>query len=269
MSFLYDILYKFREYFLLVAAILISFILIFSNDNPRVRAFQAVVVDNLAVLQEPLLELERLGDLEQENTRLQKRIVELSIELQQRKEAQLENQRLRKLLRFQNESALDVIPAKIINRGSSSLVNSVTVNIGRADGIRTNQAVVVSEGVVGKVISSGEETAIVQLLTDVNFRLSVKTRRTRANGILLWLRENRCTMDNVPKTLDVQVGDTVITSGYSDIFPEGLQVGEVVLASNEVPGYHKKVQVQTFVNFNELEEVFVVLQRPGRELANP
>ncbi|MBS1271633.1 MAG: Cell shape-determining protein MreC [Candidatus Marinimicrobia bacterium] len=268
MSFLHDILYRFREYILLIFTVLISFVLIFSNDNPQVNAFRGKMLDAFSFVQEPLLELERLGNLQEENLLLHQRIVELSIQVQQQKEAVLENQRLRKLLRFQNESKLDVKPAKIVNRGSSSLVNSVTINLGSDDGIKENQAVVVSEGVVGKVISVGESSAIVQLLTDVNFRLSVKTRRTRANGIVVWQYENLCTMDNVPKTLDVQVGDTVITSGYSDIFPEGLRVGRVTQASNDVPGYHKRIRVETFVNFNELEEVFVIVQRPRIEQAS-
>ncbi|MCF7803035.1 MAG: rod shape-determining protein MreC [Candidatus Marinimicrobia bacterium] len=262
MSFLYDFIYKFREYILLVLAVLVSFVLMFSNDNPQVNAFRAEAVDFFAFVQEPLLKIERLNELQVENTRLHQRVVELSIQLQQRREAMLENQRLRKLLRFQNESKLKIKPAKIINLGTSSLVNSATINLGAADGIHKNQAVVVSEGVVGKIIEAGDKASIVQLLTDVNFRLSVKTQRTRANGILLWQHDNICTMDNVPKTLDVQVGDTVITSGYSDIFPEGLQVGQVITASNEIPGYHKRIQVRTSANFNELEEVFVVVKRP-------
>jgi len=268
LSFLHDILYRFREYLLLIFAVLISFIIIFSNDNPQVNAFRGKMLDIFSFVQEPLLELERLDNLEKENMLLREQLVELSIRVQQQKEAVLENQRLRKLLRFQVESKLDVIPAKIINRGSSTLVNSVTINLGTNDGLKENQAVVISEGVVGKVIITGEASSVVQLLTDVNFRLSVKTRRTRANGILLWQYENICIMDNVPKTLDVQVGDTIITSGYSDIFPEGLQVGKVTQASNDVPGYHKQIRVETFVNFNELEEVFVVLQRPRVELAS-
>jgi rod shape-determining protein MreC len=262
-SGLYDLLYRFREYLLLLLAILLSFVFIFSNDNPQVDAFQAKVSDFFGVFQRPFLELERLGDLEEENARLEERIVELSLDLQQVNEAILENQRLRKLLRFQQESQFDVKPAKIINRGGSTVVNSITINLGSQHQIERNRAVVIAEGVVGKTVNVGSATSIVQLLTDVNFRLSAKTQRTRAHGILVWQFEDLCALENVPKSLDIQVGDTVITSGYSDIFPEGLLVGKVIETSNEVPGYHKKIQVQTFVDFNQLEEVFVITSKPA------
>ncbi len=262
MSGLYDLLYRFREYLLLLLAIVVSFIFIFSNDNPQVEAFQSKVSDFLGVFQRPFLELERLGDLEEENIQLQERIVEMSLDLQQTREAALENQRLRKLLRFQQDTQLDVTPAKIINRGGSTIVNSITLNVGSQNGINRNRAVVVSEGVVGKTVNVGRNTSIVQLLTDVNFRLSVKTQRMRAHGILVWQFDNVCAMENVPKSLDIQVGDTVITSGYSDIFTEGLLVGQVVETTNNIPGYHKKIQIQTFVDFNQLEEVFVITTKP-------
>ncbi len=262
MSPVYDILYKFREYILLLAAILFSFIIIFSNDTAEVQALQAKIVDGMSFLQKPVLAFRRLGDLEAENHQLKQRIVELSLEVQQRDEAILENQRLRKLLNFQNQSRLALQPAKIINRGGSTIVNSVTVNAGTSDGIAENRAVVVADGVVGKTIRVGKRSALVQLLTDVNFRLSVKTRRTRATGILVWEHDDLCSMQNVPKTLDIQPGDTVITSGYSDIFPEGLVVGEVISSSNDLPGYHKRIQVRSFVDFNRLEEVFIVTQQP-------
>ncbi|HKJ67734.1 MAG TPA: rod shape-determining protein MreC [bacterium] len=262
MSSLYDILFKFREYILLLIAILLSFIIIFSNDTAEVQAFQAKIVDGMSFLQKPLLEFRRLGDLEAENHQLKQQIAELSLALQKREEALLENERLRSLLNFQNESRLALQPAKIINRGGSTIVNSVTVNAGMSDGIEENHAVVVADGVVGKTIRVGTNSALVQLLTDVNFRLSVKTRRTRATGILVWEHDDLCAMQNVPKTLDIQPGDTVITSGYSDIFPEGLVVGKVINSSNDLPGYHKRIQVRSFVDFNRLEEVFVVAQKP-------
>ncbi len=262
MTWLYDILYKFREYLVFLLAVLLSFLLIFSNDNPHVQAFQAQTLEVLSAVQRPLLEWQRLGDLEAENQRLRNKITELSLQLQLRAEAELENQRLRKLLQFQEESQLEVQPAKIINRGTSPIVNSVTVNLGSTQGVRKNQAVVVSEGIVGKTVNVAEQSAVVQLLTDVNFRISVKNQRTRVTGVLLWERNNICSMKNVAKSLDVQTGDTVITSGYSDIFPEGLLVGEVVEVSNEIPGYHKRIRVRTFINFSELEEVFILTTPP-------
>ena len=262
MSSLYDFLYRFREYFLLLAAILVSFIIMFSNENPEFRAFRAKVIDGISFLQKPLLTFQRLGDLETENLHLTQRIAELSLEVQKRDEAMLENKRLRRLLHFRNQSQLELQPAKIVNRGGSTIVNSVTINAGSSQGIGEEQAVVVADGIVGKTIQVGGASSLVQLLTDVNFRLSVKTRRTRANGILVWEHDNLCAMENVPKTLDIQPGDTVITSGYSDIFPEGLLVGEVVSSSNDIPGYHKHIEVKSFVDFNQLEEVFVVTEHP-------
>jgi len=266
-SSLYDILYKFREYIVLVLAVLASFLIIFSNDSPEVHAFQARVVETVSFIQKPFLVFRRFGDLEEENNQLQQEIVELSLDLQKRNEIMLENLRLRRLLNFRNRSQLGLHAAKIINRGGSTIVNSITIDVGASQGVQENRAVVVADGVVGKTIQVANSSSLVQLLTDVNFRISVKTRRTRANGILVWERENLCSMENVPKTLDIQPGDTLITSGYSDIFPEGLLVGEVISSSNEIPGYYKSIQVRAFVDFNQLEEVFVVQESPAIEVA--
>ena len=85
-----------------------------------------------------------------------------------------------------------------------------------------------SNGVIGKITAVSSSTSEVQLISDVNFRLSVKIAPDEVEGIMRWIREDICEIAELKKISDIEIGDIVLTSNLSIYFPPNLPVGEVV-----------------------------------------
>ena len=118
-------------------------------------------------------------------------------------------------------------------------------------------AVVVSEGVVGRVIEVSAHTAKVLLISDPNSAVDVIIQRSRAQGILEGRVEEFGILKYIQKSDDVQMGDKVITSGLGGIFPKGLIVGTVTKVERKRPGVFQYIEVTPSVDFSRLEEVLV------------
>jgi len=179
------------------------------------------------------------------------------------KEAQYENQRLRQLLGFKAKSSEKLVPAKVIGRNENGFIHSILLNAGSNEGLKKDMAVVTAQGLVGKIFRIGKEEATAQLLLDHNFRVSAIVQRNRVTGIVEWQRTNQVTLAAVPKRSDIKVGDKIVTSGLSTIFPGGLEIGAVAQIDKKQPGMFLNIVIQPSVDFSRLEEVFIVQLAEG------
>ncbi|MCG8608528.1 rod shape-determining protein MreC, partial [bacterium] len=92
--------------------------------------------------------------------------------------------------------------------------------------------------------------------------VSAKIQRSRVTGIITWSEGNQVVLAEVPKRSDVKVGDSVISSGFSTIFPEGLEIGRVSEIDEDTDGMFMRILVQPAVDFASLEEVFIIRNQP-------
>lgn len=242
----------------LLGAIILSLVLLFSNDSRQVNTIKTWALGGFGYLSEKVAFVYRLNRLYEENERLRQKSSRLMLENSRLKEADLENKRLRALLDFKTRSKLQLVAAKVIGHQQNALVNAIMISAGTADGLRKNMAVVTADGLLGKVFQTSRHYASVQLLLDRNFRVSAVVRRSRVNGIVKWTQGNRVVLAEVNKRSDVKVGDEVATSGFSAIFPEGLTVGRVVKVADNDRSLFMDVLVEPSVDFSRVEEVFVV-----------
>lgn len=250
-----------KEALTFLGTIVFSLTLMFNNDVTQIRTIKAWTVGSVGYLLDKLTVIKKITNTYQENEWLRKKNAELMLENARLKEARFENERLRKLLAFKPESQLDLIPAKVLGRGGSGFINSILVSIGSSDGVKRNMPIVTAQGVAGKLLIVGRQYSTAQLLLDRNFRLSVMVQRSRVSGILTWREGNTVSMAAVPKRSDVKVGDPVVTSGYSSIFPKGLTVGVVSDVQENMMEMFMKIVVKPQVDFTKLEEVFVIRNR--------
>ncbi|MBO8151324.1 MAG: rod shape-determining protein MreC [Candidatus Marinimicrobia bacterium] len=253
-----NFIYKNHEYFVFALLIILSIIILMTNDAAPIRKIQGKVADFFYFLHYPRLWINELSDIVEENRQLKRENLRLKLLNWEMLEAYEENKRLRKLLGFMKNTTYDIVSAKVLNRGVTPVLSSILINVGEKQGIRANMAVISVSGVVGKVVSSGENTSIVQVLDDVNFRLSVRFQTSRVLGIMKWRSGEFAEVRNIPSSLNIYPGEKVVTSGFSDIFPKGLLVGEVV---EVIPSEDKISQVaiiRPFANLKKIEEVFVI-----------
>ncbi|MFQ5822454.1 MAG: rod shape-determining protein MreC [bacterium] len=263
---LYEWFINRKEYLTFLGAVIFSLILIFTNDVSQIQTVKSWTLDGFGLLLEKLSVLDRITSIYEENRWLRQKNAELMLDNSKLKEALLENKRLRQMLVFKSESQLDLIPAKVIGKGGNGFINSIILSIGHNDGLERNMAVVTAQGLVGKIFNVSRYRSTAQLLLDRNFRVSALIQRSRVTGIIKWHEGNQVFLAEVPKRSDVILGDVVVTSGYSTIFPGGLKIGYVIRISENEEGMFMNILVKPLVDFSNLEEVFVIRNQVSQSI---
>lgn len=257
-------LIQIKDYLIFSLLIIISFILIVSNDNSQVRFLRAVAVGFVGSVQNVFSAVPNVFEIKKENEFLREKNLELSNEISALKEAKLENIRFTKMLGIREKNIPGVIISRIVNKSLIQARNTITLNVGEADSVKVNMPVITDEGLVGRVVSVSANYSIAQILYNRSLNITVKDQRSRVDGILNYDGEGNLLIRNVPKSADVKIGDVLITSEYSNYFPAGIPVGTVVEEGN-LDNLFKKVIIKPLVSFSGLEEVFILRHLPDME----
>jgi rod shape-determining protein MreC len=206
-----------------------------------------------------------LVGLYDENRDLQKKADELAIANQLLQEQADENKRLRELLAFRRKFEHKMLPAEIIGRDPSNWFKTILVDKGSSDNVYKDAGVITPDGVVGRVVEIGLNSAKVLLLTDVNSYVDAIIKRTRARGIVMGKGEKLCSLAYVLKTEDVVPNDIVVSSGINTIYPKGIIVGTVISARKDRGGFFQSIEIQPSVDFAKMHEVLIVLREQEKK----
>ncbi len=151
------------------------------------------------------------------------------------------------------------IMAHVINNSIVRSNNFITIDKGELDGVRPDMGVVDQNGIVGIVNVTGPHTArLISVLSAV--RLACKVKGSNAFGSLVWdgRSPRRAVLEELPRHVEFALGDTVVTSGYSVVFPEGIPVGKVIGQSRDSDDNFYSLQVELFTDFATLSTVRVI-----------
>jgi rod shape-determining protein MreC len=258
MQRLLNILILFKEYVVLALLVIVSFILLGTNDNLQLRVIRSYTVGAVGMLQSVLSVIPNVFDLKRENDILRQLNVNLSDEVNRLREARLENIRLRSMVGLKEQRTFTMVTGDVVGKSLNLLRNTVTINVGEADGVRPDMPIIAETGLVGKVLLTSGHYAIGQLMVNKDFRASAKIQRSRVDGIIAWDGGETLQMKNVAKTQDVREGDVVLTSEYSNTFPRDIKVGFVSKVAEKPGNLFKEVRVTPSVDFSLLEQVFIV-----------
>ncbi|MCK5331709.1 MAG: rod shape-determining protein MreC [Candidatus Marinimicrobia bacterium] len=256
----YFVILRRKDHLTFIIAVALSIIILFSGTTSEIQDLRIKVNSFFSFTRFPMIWMESKRALESQNSELREKNIQLKLLLESMRHLEEENQQIRALLDFQRESYFTLVPATIHGKGITTTLSSFTIDVGYQDGIDINDPVVISEGVVGKTVLVGEHSSIVQLISDPDFRLSVRVVPYGAIGILSWSGNNKCDVREVPKSARISIGDLVYTSSYSDIYPPNLPVGKVTAIYDERGSFQKRLTVETFVNIGTLQYVFVIIE---------
>ena len=203
-----------------------------------------------------------LVETAEENLHLRQEVTELRQKLVLYEESHLANQRLRRLLEFKEHSLLPLLAAEVVALDSSDWFKTVLLDKGSRDGVSRGMAVVNDQGVVGRVIEVSYNHCRVLLLIDRNSGIDALIQRSRTRGILKGSPLGPCRLEFVIHNADVQLGDMIITSGLAGVFPKGMILGRVsrIKGSNGGEGMFQTIEVTPAVDFDRLEEAFIILK---------
>jgi rod shape-determining protein MreC len=194
------------------------------------------------------------------NRSLNRQLFQLKHENEQIQELYLENQRLRQMLNFVGQKEYHYIPTLVINKSAGQTLNSITLDKGIKQGLKRGAPVLSASGIVGRIVEINDHSALCQLILDRQMGTAVKIQRNRIDGILHWDSGDLCRLDGILHSMEVLVGDTIITSGMGGVFPKGFNVGTVTSVNKEREKLFQLIYVKPFTDFHRLEEVFVLSQ---------
>ena len=199
--------------------------------------------------------LSRLWQSFKDQGEYKKRLVELESRLLEYDEMKKENLRLKNLLGFKDSMQGKTIPARIIGWDPSQVRKTLVLDKGVNQGVKKDMAVVVSEGLVGRVLESGPSTARVILILDPESRVSGIANDSRAQGVVAGNGSPTLTMEYMDFDGGAKVDEIVLTSGVGGVFPKGIRIGKIMSLGKDEAGLHLGAKIESYVQFSKLEEV--------------
>jgi rod shape-determining protein MreC len=265
--FLSKVLNNFREYIALILLILLSLIILSQNKSPNVQKIRAIAFGSFATITSVISDLINVTDLKRENEEIRETNAKLMLQISRLREFGIVNKELKKLLAFKDTTGFPLIPANIVSRSLSMTQNTITLNVGKKEGVLPGMPVINDKGFIGIVNSISEDFSIARTLNNVDLRLTVMDERSRVNGILKWTGEELIII-NIPNTFDVEAGDRIITSDVSSIVPIPIPVGIVEEFRPGETGVFSYIRVKPFANLAPVENVFILAKVKSKQIDN-
>lgn len=216
---------------------------IFSFFNP-VTVFFSSIRDYFGLRQKYL-------ELEKENAKLrQKYIDDVSIKV--------ENDALRKLLGLDIRQEHDILVVKVIGFYENSWQSEIIINAGTSGGVQEGMGVMGDSGLVGIIISAGNSSSRVRLISDPQSNLGVRILSSRKLGLIEGSQEGIIYLRYISFEEEIYKGDIIVTSEYGEYLPPDLLIGRVS-GIEDVPGDpYREVTIETFEDLRELEYLMVI-----------
>ena len=198
-----------------------------------------------------------------ENRRLRDENRQLKDEIARLKEADATAIRLRAAVGFAEQPPTRKIAADVVSVRPISGFETLVINRGSRSGIHLHSVVACPMGLVGQVSDAGPNTCVVQLLTEANSAAGARVQRpeSRAVGICKGDGGPLLSLAYLNQDSDVKLNDIIVSSGLGGakgVYPKGIVMGRVVSVTPDASGSTKNVRVKPVVDFNKLEEVFVL-----------
>jgi rod shape-determining protein MreC len=205
--------------------------------------------------------LEEAARDHRENENLRMEVAKLRAERLLLLRAGAEYERLRRALAFAEPRGPVLRAASVWAVGGEPWPLSYQLSIGKRQGVKLGQPVVVPEGLVGRITDATRDHSTVTLLTDPTLAVACEVIPSGVRGVLRFRAEERpgLYLLDVPLTDTVRMGEEVATSGLSQFFPEGLPVGVVERVARDPDGLVQDIRVRPYARFTRLREVFIVL----------
>lgn len=197
--------------------------------------------------------------LRSQNAQLEAEVARLQAEIIELKQQTAETRVLSALVDFaQVHPEYRYKAAAVIGRDPSPFLQYVIINRGSDDGLRRGMPVVTDQGLVGRISRVTAAAASVQLISDASSSINIRLEPGRTQAMLLGQITGEITLDMIPQSAEVQVGDLVLTSGVGGNYPPNILIGQVSSVRGRDNDLFKRSAVQPVVDFSQLEIVLVI-----------
>lgn len=263
---IFEFLYKIRAFLLFVLLEFLAVWMIVSNNSPQGAAFfnsSNAWVGSALKKQSEVVQFFSLAEanasLNSENALLKQKLLNL--------QGQPDS------LPLQIDSLLEArykfIGARVIANSLRLSQNYITLNKGEKDGVKPGMGVFNTQGVVGRVKSVSENYAVAFSLLNTSLLLSAKIKASDVFGSIQWdgTTSSEAQLLYVPRHVKVSKGDTILTSGFNAVFPEGIHIGQISdVAVNQKDPNYLALTVKLSTDFSRLTYVYLVENPAFNEL---
>lgn len=254
-----NFLIKHNHWFLFILLEGISFVLLFSFNNYQSASMFTSTNEVAGNIYSMISDVDGYFTLNDENHALLEHNKELISEIEALKE---------ELATLKDSSAIAAFPdgkfrfntARAVNNSLNKLQNFITIDKGENDGIGSEMGVFNDKGVVGIIYQTSGNFSLVMPLLNSKSMLSCRVKGSNSFCTLRWHGEELqySYLIDLPRYAIFQQGDTVVTSGFSSIFPADIPVGEIERLEDSDDGMFYRARVRLFVDFASIDNVFVV-----------
>ncbi|MDF2713934.1 MAG: rod shape-determining protein MreC [Paenibacillus sp.] len=215
-------------------------------------------------------DVHRISVLYEENRQMKLSLTQYAKDTARLNDLEAQNKRLKDALGFterqQQSNKYKYRIAEVYASSPDPFNNTIVINLGEKDGIKPNMAVMSVEGLIGRIVDVSPFYSNVQLITDLDsnstkaIAVTIKGRENDSFGILEGYDRDKgmLVMNKIPKTDNLTTGDVVVTSGVGQLFPRGIEIGEVFSRDEGEFGITHTALIKPFASFNHLREVFVI-----------
>lgn len=208
--------------------------------------------------------IDRYFGLKSENDQLIEHNVRLMNELQACKEKLEEYNDSVQLAEYieqkRKEEGFTYMSARVVNSSYNKVDNYITLDKGSKDGFETEMGVFNNDGVVGIIYQTSDNYSLVIPLLNNRSNINCRVKGTNSYSALQWEGDDArySYMVDLPRYAVFEQGDTVVTSGFSSIFPADIPVGIIESLEDSEDGLFYRAKVKLFVNFTNIDNVFVI-----------
>lgn len=259
-----------KDQLLTAFLLILALVLMVGRNQGGINNLRKASITIFSYLEEPLSNIRVYRQALKTNTYLRKQNVELLNELSRLRATEQQNRELRSLLEFSRNSELSLYPVRIVGKEINHINNSLTIDGGTQKDIQEGMPMVSADGLVGKVIISAPGYSQVMPYLNTLFKVSAKLQNSNAYGIVSWDGKSNyeLQLNYVPQTAEVDTGEVVVTSGYSNQFPPDLPIGKVIRVEPQQGKETLKIYVRPFVNLFEIAKGFIVKFSPDTTVEN-
>ena len=248
-----------KDILVLFITLSLSTVLLLSNSSPQIQHLKFKISGFFGKVAYPIKWYKDIISVQEENKLLKNKVIQLSLLSSELESYHQENNRLKELLNFIEYKAVNYLTANVVNFHLGITSQTITIDIGELNGLTKNLPVLDENGLLGKTIQLNDHAAMIQLITDKNYRVSIRIGQEQALGLFMPTHGKYGILEGVRKTTPLHKGDIAYTSGISEIYPPNIPVAQITTISKEKNQPFQGVVVEILGSIFNLDFVFVIL----------
>jgi rod shape-determining protein MreC len=251
MKNLLNFIYKYAHFLSFLLLEVLCFVLLILNNNYHQSSFLSSANSSIGYIYEKWTNTARYLTLNIENDSLI-----------------IENQILRNTLELYrkdfipniNNVRYNYIAARIVGTSVSKSQNYITLNKGKKHGVKQDMGVISNKGVVGIIYKVSNNYSTVIPIINTNFRISGKIKKNNFFGSVLWDGKNPkiVQLNEIPGYVNIKTNDTIVTSGFSAVFPENILIGKIHSFNKNPATQFYNIDVELFNDFRNINHVYII-----------